>query len=61
MNRKSAFGIIAIIVLLCNAHAEEAWPGEHNDLWHGFKRHNFSVDGCPAWVVEPKQSAVGNQ
>ena len=60
MNQKSAFGIIAVVVLLCKVHAEETWPGEHNDLWHGYKRHNFTVDGCPAWVVEPKQAAVGN-
>ncbi|MGW8257270.1 MAG: alpha-L-fucosidase, partial [Thermoguttaceae bacterium] len=37
-----------------------SWPGEKMDTWHGYKRHLFTVDGCPAWVVEPKQPAVGN-
>ena len=35
------------------------WPGETMDTWHGFTRHQFTVDGCKAWVVEPKQAAVG--
>ncbi len=26
------------------------WPV---DSWYGFRRHHFSVDGCPAWIVEP--------
>lgn len=29
----------------------EDWP---TDNWYGFKRHHFTVDGCPAWVVEPE-------
>ena len=41
------------------AHAAESWPGETLDTWHGYVRHNFTVDGCPAWVVEPRQSAEG--
>ena len=40
--------------------AGESWPGEHLDTWHGYVRHNFTVDGCAAWVAEPKQSASGN-
>ena len=60
MNRRSAFGIIVVLMLLCKGYAEERWLGEKNDLWHGFKRHNFTVDGCQAWVVEPKQAAAGN-
>ena len=36
-----------------------AWPGETIDTWHGFRRHNFTVDGCAAWVVEPAQAAPG--
>ncbi len=35
-------------------------PTETIDLWHGFKRHNFVVDGCPAWVVEPETPLPGN-
>lgn len=37
-----------------------SWEGETIDLWNGFKRHNFVVDGCPAWVVEPKVALPGN-
>ena len=37
-----------------------SWPGEAIDTWHGFKRHKFTFDGCPAWVVEPKQALPGN-
>lgn len=31
-----------------------SWPDETIDQWNGFKRHQFTVDGCKAWVVEPK-------
>jgi len=27
------------------------WP---TDVWYGFTRHHFSVEGCAAWLVEPK-------
>lgn len=38
-----------------------AFPDEKIDAWHGFKkRHNFTVDGCPAWVVEPVKPLPGN-
>jgi pimeloyl-ACP methyl ester carboxylesterase len=30
------------------------WPDEKIDTWQGFTRHTFTVDGCKAWVVEPK-------
>jgi pimeloyl-ACP methyl ester carboxylesterase len=40
---------------------EMAWPGETIDSWHGFKRHKFMVDGCPAWVVEPTNALSGAQ
>ena len=36
-----------------------SFPGETVDEWHGFKRHNFQVDGCAAWVVEPKTALPG--
>jgi hypothetical protein len=60
MSRKTVFGVIVAVAALGAARAEETWPGENNDLWHGFERHNFTVDGCKAWVVEPKQAVVGN-
>lgn len=37
-----------------------SWPSEKVDVWHGFQRHHFTVDGCDCWVVEPKQAAAGN-
>jgi alpha-L-fucosidase len=40
--------------------AAPSWPDEKIDTWHGFKRHVFTVDGCQAWIVEPKQPAAGN-
>jgi pimeloyl-ACP methyl ester carboxylesterase len=36
-----------------------SWPGEKIDSWHGFTRHTFTVDGCTAWVIEPKQALPG--
>ncbi len=35
------------------------FPGETLDEWHGFVRHKFEVDGCNAWVVEPKAALPG--
>jgi pimeloyl-ACP methyl ester carboxylesterase len=59
-----AFKVLVWSVLLAAslaaARAGESWPRESPDTWHGFVRHNFTVDGCPAWVVEPKQAAPGN-
>ncbi len=37
-----------------------SWPGEALDTWHGFTRHTITIDGCTAWVVEPKQALPGN-
>src|SRR5437868_10747801 len=36
-----------------------AWPDETTDIWRGYKRHIFKVDGCSVWVVEPKKAAPG--
>lgn len=36
-----------------------SWPDETIDTWHGYKRHNFTIDGRRAWVVEPRQAAPG--
>ncbi len=58
----------SIFALLCvRSLAEPAadgantlsFPGETLDQWHGFARHNFNVDGCKAWVVEPKVALPG--
>ena len=39
--------------------ADFVWPGEKIDTWNGFTRHLFEVDGCKAWVVEPKTALPG--
>jgi lysophospholipase L1-like esterase/pimeloyl-ACP methyl ester carboxylesterase len=35
-------------------------PGEKVDAWHGYQRRVFTVDGCEAWIIAPKQPAAGN-
>ena len=27
------------------------------DVWYGYKRHHFTVEGCEAWIVEPEYPA----
>ena len=36
-----------------------SFPDEKLDEWHGYVRHKFKVDGCVAWVVEPKTALPG--
>ena len=36
-----------------------SWVGENINTWNGFTRHTFTVDGCTAWVVEPKSPLPG--
>lgn len=31
-----------------------AFPDGKQDVWMGFTRHTFRVDGCACWLVEPK-------
>lgn len=58
--------LLALLIAMTTLPAASAapltlsWPGEKIDTWHGFKRHTFTVDGCPAWVVEPKTPREGN-
>jgi len=52
--------LLLLAASLGAARAGETWPGESLDTWHGYVRHNFTVDGCPAWVVEPKRATRGN-
>lgn len=47
------------LLTLANALAGLTFPGETIDDWHGFKRHKFQIDGCFAWVVEPKTALPG--
>jgi pimeloyl-ACP methyl ester carboxylesterase len=38
---------------------EFSWPDAKLDTWQGHVRHTFTVDGCTAWVVEPKNALPG--
>ncbi len=42
------------------ASASPSWPDETIDTWHGFKRHHLLIEGCRAWVVEPRRALPGN-
>ena len=42
-----------------NRTANLVFADETIDTWHGFKRHRFKIDGCTAWVVEPKTPRPG--
>lgn len=50
-------GLIMLIVATGSCRAAEAplfaGPGVTTDTWHGYKRYNFTVADCKAWVVEP--------
>lgn len=60
------------LCLLGSQHAEGAAPanpqaplnisalGGKVDVWLGYKRHLFQVDGCSCWLVEPKTPRAGN-
>ena len=37
-----------------------SWPGETIDTWRGYTRHIITIEGCKAWVVEPKKALPGN-
>jgi hypothetical protein len=52
--------LIALLSVTAWVGAAPSWPGEKLDMWRGYRRHVFPVDGCQAWVVEPKQPAPGN-
>lgn len=66
LQRSKLFAIVFVLVSAvasgqdrAGVSATVAWPDETIDTWHGFKRHNFKVDGCQAWVVEPKEPLPG--
>lgn len=44
-----------VLSLSCLASAAD----EKTDTWQGYTRHTFTVDGCQAWVVEPKEPLPG--
>ncbi len=52
--------LVGLFTMATLASLAASWPDEQTDLWRGYKRHRFKVDGCEAWVIEPKQPATGN-
>ena len=48
-------GLLLVPGLACLARAAD----EKVDTWNGYTRRTFTVDGCQAWVVEPKQALPG--
>lgn len=56
----AAVSLPAAEMAATNQAAVAAWPDESLDLWCGFNRHHFTIDGCQAWVVEPKRPLAGN-
>ncbi len=55
--------LASLLFTVVNARAatpDLAFPGEKIDDWHGFKRHSFTFDKSPAWVVEPREALPGN-
>ena len=44
-----------VLAISCFVRAAD----EKVDTWNGYTRHTFTVDGCRAWVVEPKQALPG--
>lgn len=54
-------GLFCLAPMLCLPadDVSSSWPDEKVDVWNGFTRHTFSVDGCKAWVVDPKNPLPG--
>lgn len=50
---------VCLVLVASSCLADAGSPGEKVDLWHGYTRRTFTVDGCQAWVVEPKQMLPG--
>jgi len=51
--------LIFSTVSLTAGEAAMVWPAGSTDTWNGFTRHIFMVDGCKAWVVEPREPLPG--
>ena len=50
---------VYLVLVTSSCLADAGSPDEKIDLWHGYTRRTFTVDGCQAWVVEPKQALPG--
>ena len=58
---RSIYSLLGTLGLVGTLSAADLnWPEEKVDSWHGFKRHQFTVDGCAAWVVEPAEARPGH-
>lgn len=51
--------MICLVFAASSCLADASSPDEKADLWHGYTRRTFTVDGCQAWVVEPNQALPG--
>ncbi len=51
-----ALGVVCSEALAAERAASDS---PSSDTWHGFKRELFTVDGCVAWIVEPREAAPG--
>jgi len=58
MPSSSLFACAALALTAAASAGGAALPGRRS-TFHGYVRHDFKVDGCPATVVEPKQVAPG--
>ena len=57
----SGLGATAVLASSGRAAAPDlAFPDATLDEWHGFRRHRFTFQGRPAWVVEPATPLPGN-
>ncbi|MEW4564899.1 prolyl oligopeptidase family serine peptidase [Bremerella sp. JC770] len=50
--------VLFMFALLGSLRAAD-WPGQTSQ-WHGYTKHDFTVDQKPAYVVVPHQAAEGN-
>lgn len=63
--RSATQAMAAALALMGHALADPpparpgSWPEAQVDAWRGFRRLRFPVQGCTAWVVEPKEPAPG--
>lgn len=51
--------LLVLIMAIALPAADLSWPNEKIDTWQGHTRHTFTLDGCKAWVVEPKTALPG--
>ena len=50
-------GVLSASSVAVQAAPDQLFPGQHSH-YRGYERYDFSVDGCPATVVVPRQPAA---